>query len=205
MDTSIWNALIGAAATLAVALIGWMMSRQDRTDTRTNVARDLEILKALNPGSPIFASLKDRVNKNISRLIEKQDRQDSLRSLYQQYFSLVAFLILSLGAGWASEQSWATDGLGSTFSFVKWTFSAVAAVLGIGLLWNFLKLLGIILQIGWGFLRIGWGRIRIRVLESKLRKEKRKSKELAQQAELSLGYLPDIRASVAQGPRAMRP
>ncbi|UGQ59543.1 hypothetical protein LSF60_08695 [Rhodococcus pyridinivorans] len=106
MNTELWVAVVGGLFSVVVAAVGWVIARQDRSDDRTNISRDLEILNALNPDSPAYAELEKRITKNIAHLVTEQNYKDFARPFYRRYFWFIAVTALLIGTGLLLGEEW---------------------------------------------------------------------------------------------------
>lgn len=117
MSKEIWIALIAVTGVVLGQAVTWLIARQNRSDARDVISKDLQILKQLRPGTDTHTEFEQRIKKNIARLTEKQDNRDFYRESTAFLAPKVYFVGLAF-VGWYlytlpdSSQSWKAAGLG---------------------------------------------------------------------------------------------
>lgn len=76
VDTKIVVALIAVAGVVTQVVVTYLINRQSANDLRTNIAREIEIISKLRPGSDEVAVLESHVRKSINELMARDERRD---------------------------------------------------------------------------------------------------------------------------------
>lgn len=146
VDTELWVAIIGGLFSVVVAAVGWVIARQDRSDERANISRDLEILSALNPDSPSYTELEKRISQNIAQLVTEQNYKDFARPFYRRYFWFIAVTILLVGIALLRGEKWEWREIAQVVNVLLWVpWAALAA----SLIWLPLKGLYLLIRLMW--------------------------------------------------------
>ncbi len=75
MQTEIWVALIAVVGVLTQVLLTYLVSRQSANDLRTNIDRQIEIVRKLNPGSSAAIKLEQHIDVSLDELITRDTRR----------------------------------------------------------------------------------------------------------------------------------
>jgi hypothetical protein len=97
VDTKTVVALIAVAAVALQVAVSYLLSRQNNNDLRTNIGRDLDLIRALRPGSDEVAELEGHVRSSIAELVARDQRRKQLPATLSTLSSL-QILILALWA-----------------------------------------------------------------------------------------------------------
>lgn len=96
MNTELWVALIALGGVLAGQVVTWLIARQSRSDDRDVISKDLQILKQLQPGTDTHRQFEKRVQKNITRLITRQNNRDFFWEAFAFLVPKLYYVILLL-------------------------------------------------------------------------------------------------------------
>ena len=97
MDTKTVVALIAVAAVALQVAVSYLLSRQNDNDLRRNIDRDIDLIRALRPGSDEVAELEGHVRTSIGNLVARDQRGKHLRATLSTLSSL-QILILAIWA-----------------------------------------------------------------------------------------------------------
>lgn len=95
MDTK--TALIAVAAVALQVAVSYVLSRQNDNDLRRNIGRDIELIRALRPGSDEVAALEGHLRNSIADLVARDQRGKRLPATLSTLSSL-QILILGIWA-----------------------------------------------------------------------------------------------------------
>ena len=76
MRTEIVVALIGAGALSVQVVANYLINRQSANDLRTNIDREIDIIRKLRPGSDEARKLQEHVSTSINNMIDRDQRRD---------------------------------------------------------------------------------------------------------------------------------
>ncbi|WP_138843902.1 hypothetical protein [Rhodococcus pyridinivorans] len=181
MNTELWVAVVGGLFSVVVAAVGWVIARQDRSDDRTNISRDLDILNALNPDNPAYTELEKRITQNIAHLVTEQNYKDFARPFYRRYFWFIAVTALLIGTGLLLGEEWEWR---ETVQVVNVLLILPWIALGASLLW--LPLKGI-----YQLVRYIW-------LKARLWKLERQHRQMSARHEAARSYMRELLIHAAQ-------
>lgn len=145
--------MVAAAAALVAAvatpLTSWLISRTSRKDKRQNIARDLEILKNLNPASEIYKSLENRVSRDIQKVVTQADIRDEVGPVWRKYFVILGLIALASTLRWASFQEWVPENSNTSIFIVRIACWTIAGALALQLSAKLIKVFWLAAPIGW--------------------------------------------------------
>lgn len=138
---NIWGPLITAIASVVVFLLSWMVGRQEKTDTRAIIVRDLEILEKLDPTNSAHEKLKDDIDDRISTLVKSRSSKSGSQTLFQIYLLFAGLVVLIFGTRWLSGQEWIGSGAWSLAVTVSlWVFIILMLITLVGMFITAIKL-----------------------------------------------------------------
>jgi hypothetical protein len=97
VDTKTVVALIAVAAVALQVAVSYLFSRQNDNDLRRNIDRDIDLIRALRPGSDEVAGLEGHVRNSIADLVAGDQRRKHLRATLSTLSSL-QILVLAVWA-----------------------------------------------------------------------------------------------------------
>ncbi|MFX1783454.1 hypothetical protein [Prescottella equi] len=183
MSTEIAVALIAASAAIVGPLVSWIVARQARSDERTDIARDLEILKNLNPQSESHTLLECRITKNVENFVAAQDRRDSTRFSLQLYFIAMTFAVLGSASNWLIGRDWLPTELHGYVKAVAVLAPIVSLVMLVMLLAVAAQVVVMSVRILWLQIQISRGRVQIWANDRKIKKLRKANQRLVGQNE----------------------
>lgn len=94
MSTEIAVAIIASIAAIVAPSLSWLASRQASTDARTNIDRDIALLRQLTPGSEPYRQLEKHVERNVRQLVRRDWKRSAFRRAYSPLFVPYVLLIV---------------------------------------------------------------------------------------------------------------
>ncbi|WP_271799235.1 hypothetical protein [Dietzia maris] len=119
MSTDTIAAVAALIAAIATPFTSWLVTRTSRKDTRQNIARDLAILKDLDPASEVHMALQARVNRDITKLVNQADIRDEIGPVWRKYFGAIGLFTLAGALGWVQRQEWIPEDAGTSIAIVR--------------------------------------------------------------------------------------
>jgi Flp pilus assembly protein TadB len=170
VDTKIVVALIAAGAVVTQVVVTYLVNRQSANDLRTNIAREIDIIRKLSPDSGEVTKLDGHVRKSINDLIARDERRDRTSEIIWTVgpLQVTGFAIYGLSV-------WIQHGLPKDLRVLIlalfWALVVICGVLGLRFYWQVLRFLYLII-----YTRVL--RVKTWRLERKLAKTKREMEEL---------------------------
>ena len=140
MDTKTVVALIAVAAVALQVAVSYLLSRQNDNDLRRNINRDIDLIRALRPGSHEVAELEGHVRNSVADLVTGDQRGKQLRATLSTLSSL-QILILAIWALTLWRERGIPRALQPVFDVAYWPL-----------------MLGTLGYAAWGIARIVWSR-----------------------------------------------
>lgn len=129
METEAIAAATAVLAAVAAPFTAWLIARTARKDKRQNIARELAILKELNPDSHVYESLEIRIERDISGLVLSRDFKDSYTSPWASLAATYAILALWGGFTYSLEQPWFPEPYRLPVQVLQYALVTVAVII----------------------------------------------------------------------------
>jgi len=181
MNTDIVVALIAAGAVLGGTMLGnFLLGRQKANDLRTNIEREVDIVRKLRPGSDEVVLLEKHISRNILELVTRDLQRGRSSGDLWLFLSIAATSMFLYAMGiWRESGIW--EPIRPWVEVVYWGLWAVYALLMLRGVIYFLKLGKIGVKFGVLVARLGLGKVRLAWL-------KHRSKKLRREFEVRRAY-----------------
>ena len=158
MRTEIEVALIAGGFAVIQVVVSYLTSRQTANDLRTNIGRDIEIVRKLRPDSDEVARLESHIAENIADLITRDERRARLGDIVR---SIGPALLLAVVAGSLTQwlaQGGVSDKVKGPVDVIILITGPAALVFGSAVLWRYLRYLYWNARLSWRQATTWWAK-----------------------------------------------
>ncbi|MBJ7341619.1 hypothetical protein [Mycolicibacterium sp.] len=163
MSEGVAVALIAVGGVVLTQFVTYLISRQSASDLRTNIDREIEIIRKLQPGSTEATKLEAHIKASIEKLVYRDQRREQLADVVATFAPLMIVTFAAMGF-----QSWREHGvphmLRPTVTVIYWGLFAMSAWLFLRYIWQLAKLMFAYLRV---FSRLTFSHVRL--LRARLR------------------------------------